>query len=306
MPIEASVVPIRRAAHGARVGAGWSFGGLPGTASRLDEVPAPAAYAVFDCETTGTKPGVDEIVSFALVRLDTVGVEEVRFARLVRPSRLIPAEVTAVHGIRDEDVAGAPPFTEIAHELLRLLSGAVFVAHNVEFDLAMLQHAFANAGINYRPAGVACTLDAFRLLEPLAANHRLESICEQRGIVLEDAHEALSDVLATAALLRVLLDEGIAPETVKLDHDAFMRLRSRGDTRPASEPQIRRVFGMARSAGLFRPDGGVDRDQVTTLVERATGTSDVNALSREQVQVVYDALDRLIEQRSSAVRAAHA
>jgi len=306
MSIEASVVPIGRAASGAGAGAGRSLEGLPGSVRCRGEVPAPAAYAVFDCETTGTDPGVDEIVSLAVVRLDADGVETVRFARLVRPSCPIPAEATAVHGIGDEDVMEAPRFAEIADVLLGFLNGAVFVAHNVEFDLAMLQHAFANVGIDYRLAGVACTLDAFRLLEPLAENHQLESICERRGIVLEDAHEALSDVLATVALLRVLLDEGIAPETVRLDHDAFMRLRSRGDTRPASEPQIRRVFGMARSAGLLRPDGGVDRDQVIALVERVTGTSDVDALSREQVQGVYDALARLIEQCPRAVGAAKA
>ena len=134
----------------------------------------------------------------------------------------------------------------------------------------MLQHAFARAGIEYRPAGTACTLEAFRLLEPLADNHRLQSICERRGIALEGAHEALSDVLATAELLRVVLEEGIAPETVELDTSAYMRLRSRGDTRPASEPQIRRLFGMARSAGLRRPDGSVDRDQVVALVDRVS------------------------------------
>ena len=187
-----------------------------------------------------------------MVRLDADGAETARYTRLVRPSRPIPAEATAVHGIADEDVAGAPPFAEIAEELLGLLDGAVFVAHNVAFDLPMVQHAFARAGIDYRPPAVACTLEAFRLLEPLADNHRLQSICDRRGIVLEGAHEAIGDVLATVALLRVLLDEGIAPETVELDHSAYMRLRSRGDTRPASEPQIRRVFGMARSAGLLR------------------------------------------------------
>lgn len=277
---------------------------MVGRVRRRAEAPKPAAYAVFDCETTGTTPGVDEIVSLAVVRLDPDGVETDRYARLVRPSRPIPAEATAVHGIGDEDVAGAPSFGEIAGDLLGLLDGAVFVAHNAEFDLAMLQHAFAGAGIDYRPAGVACTLNAFRLLEPLAEDHRLQSICERRGIVLEDAHEALNDVRATAALLRVLLfDEDVAPETVELDHPAFMRLRARGDTRPASERQIRRVFGMARSAGLLRPDGGVDRDRVIAVVERATGTHDVDGLTREQVQDVYDALDLLIgieEQRARA------
>ena len=73
-----------------------------------------------------------------------------------------------------------------------------------------------------------------------------------------------------------------------------MRLRSRGDTRPASERQIRRVFGLARSAGLLLPAGGVDRNQVVALVERVSGTADVDSLTREQVQDVYDALERLI------------
>ena len=82
-------------------------------------MPKPAAYAVFDCETTGTIPGVDEIVSLAVVRLDADGVETDRYARLVRPSRPIPAEATAVHGIGDEDVAGAPRFGEIAGDAAR-------------------------------------------------------------------------------------------------------------------------------------------------------------------------------------------
>ena len=298
MPVAANVVPIARAGRPAE--------GLPGTVRRRNEVPTPAAYAVFDCETTGTDTAADEIVSLAIVRLDAGGVETARYARLVRPSRTIPAEATAIHGIDDEAVMDAPRFAEIVGEVLGMLDGAVLVAHNAPFDLAMLRRAVEAAGADYRPHGVACTLDAFRLLDPLAPNHRLDSICEREGIVLEDAHEARSDVLATAALLRVLLGRGIAPETVRLDHGAYMRLRSRGDTRRASEPQVRRVFGMARSAGLLYPDGSVDRDRVIELVDRVAGTPDVDALTREQVQDVYDALDRLIERQQSDAVAASA
>ncbi len=264
---------------------------LPGTLARRGEVPIPEAYAVFDCETTGTDASVDEIVSLALVRLDGDGVETARFTSLVRPSRPIPPEASAVHGIGDLDVAGAPSFAELAPDLLGLLDGAVFVAHNAAFDLGMLRHAFDGVGIELDPERVACTLEAFRLLEPLAPNHRLESICESHGIVLDDAHEALSDVLATVALLRLLLAQGIAPESIRLDHVAYMRLRSRGDRRPASESQVRRVFGLARAGGLVQPDGSVDREAVVALVERVAGTRDVEALTREQVQDVFDELE---------------
>jgi DNA polymerase III epsilon subunit-like protein len=202
-----------------------------------------------------------------------------------------------VHGISDEDVARAPLFAEIAGDLAALLGDAVFVAHNASFDLGMLRHAFEREAVAYRPVAVACTLKAFRLLEPLADNHRLQSICDRRGVVLADAHDAMSDVCATVALLRVILDEGLAPETVELDHGAYMRLRSRGDTRPASEPQIRRVYGLARSAGLVLPDGSADRAEVAALVERVAGSADLDALTRAQVQDVYDELDALIERQ---------
>ncbi len=260
--------------------------GLPGSVRLRRDVAPPAAYAVVDVETTGTSIHADEIVSLAVVRLAPDGRELDRFASLVRPVGPIPGEATAVHDIDDADVRGAPTFAELAPELLTLLDGAVFVAHNADFDLPLVQHAFARAGVRYVPAGVACTLDAFRLLEPTERSHRLESLCERHGVTLDDAHDARGDVLATVELLRLLLGEGIAPETVELDDRAYMRARSRGDTRPASEPQIRRVFALAREAGL------VDPDAVAALVARVAG-AEIDALTHEQVQDVYDELERL-------------
>jgi len=274
-------------------------GDRPGTAMSRGAAPIPSGFAVFDCETTGTDTSRDEIVSLALLRLDADGVERGRYTRLVRPLGEIPAEATAVHGIAADDVADAPSFGALANELRGLLGDAVFVAHNVGFDLPMLQHAFSRAGVDYAPGATACTLEAFRLLEPLADNHRLQSICARRGIVLDGAHEALNDVLATAELLRVVLGEDMAPATIELDHSAYMRLRSRGDTRPASEPQVRRLFGLARSAGLRLPDGTVDRDKVVALVERVAKTTDVDSLTRAQMQDVYDVLEDLIGQQAA-------
>ncbi len=278
--------------------------GLPGTVRLRSEVPPPAAYAVVDLETTGTSVEADEIVSLAVVRLDADGVELDRFASLVRPAGPIPPEATAVHGIDDASAAAAPTFAELAPELLALLDGAVFVAHNADFDLPLLEHAFARAGIRYRPPGVACTLDAFRLLEPTAPSHRLESLSERHGIALDDAHDARGDVLATVELFRILLGEGIAPETVALDHGAYMRLRSRGDRRLASEPQVRRVFALARAAGLVCADGAVDADAVSALVARVAGDVAVDELTREQVQEVYDELERLLDELPAEAPAA--
>ncbi len=280
--------------------------GLPGRVRLRSEVARPVAYAVVDLETTGTSVESDEIVSLAVVRLDAEGVELDRFASLVRPAGPIPPEATAVHGIDDASVAAAPAFAVLAPEVLGLLDRAVFVAHNADFDRPLLEHAFARAGIRYRPAGVACTLDAFRLLEPLERSHRLEAICARHGVALDDAHDARGDVLATTELLRILLREGIAPETVELDDRAYMRLRSRGDTRPASEPQLRRLFGLAHAAGLVGADGAIDRGAVAAVVDRVAAGVGIQALTREQVQDVYDELERCIAALPAPARAASA
>jgi len=110
-------------------------------------------------------------------------------------------------------------------------------------------------------------------------------------------------ILAVEPYQRILrlLDAG---ETVELDETAYMRLRARGDRRPASEPQIRRVFALARVAGLVAPDGRADREQVLALVHRVAGTHDVDSLNREQVQDVYDELERIAERARPAARAA--
>jgi DNA polymerase III epsilon subunit family exonuclease len=256
---------------------------IPGRVRRRSEAPTPAGYAVFDCETTGIDPAHDEIVSFALLRLDADGREFARSVYFVRPSRPIPAEATNVHGISDRDVENAPPLRELVPELLWLLDGAVFVAHNAAFDLAMLRQGLAGAGLAYKPPAVACTLEAFRLLEPLAPAHSLEELCRAHSIALT-AHDALGDALATAALLRLILAAGLAPETVELDAAAVWRLRSRGDERPATERQIARVFALGHAAGL-------SQEALLELVARVARTTDVDALTREQVQDVYDALE---------------
>jgi DNA polymerase III epsilon subunit-like protein len=125
----------------------------------------------------------------------------------------------------------------------------------------LLRTDLRTAEVEYRPSAVARTLDAFRILEPLAQEHRLEATCARHGIELAGAHDAMHDAEATAALVKVLLDRDLSPESARLDLEAFMRLRTRGDTRPASEPQVRRVFALARVAGLTGSDGRADREK---------------------------------------------
>src|SRR5581483_966548 len=65
-----------------------------------------------DTDTTGLGRAA-EIVDIAIV--DSVG--RILFNSLVRPSRSMPPDVVAIHGITDELVAGSPTWPELYPEL---------------------------------------------------------------------------------------------------------------------------------------------------------------------------------------------
>lgn len=93
-----------------------------------------------DTETTGLDDRA-EICDISVIDHDGV----VLFDTLVRPTIPIPAEATAVHGIDDALVFGAPTFADIAGRLAALVSGRWVVIYNAEYDLRLLnQSARAN------------------------------------------------------------------------------------------------------------------------------------------------------------------
>ena len=101
---------------------------------------------VFDTETTGRNPNNgDRIVEVAAVEL-VDGQLGRRFRTLVNPGRSIPAEVTAVHGITDADVANAPTFKEVLPQILEFFGGAKAYAHNSEFDERFMDAELKIAG----------------------------------------------------------------------------------------------------------------------------------------------------------------
>ncbi|HVU84192.1 MAG TPA: 3'-5' exonuclease, partial [Puia sp.] len=87
-------------------------------------------YAIVDIETTGGYATNNAITEVAIVLHD--GIRELkRYETLVNPGMPIPRYVQALTGINDEMVSDAPYFNEIADVIHEWLSGAVFVAHNV-------------------------------------------------------------------------------------------------------------------------------------------------------------------------------
>src|SRR5215210_3045860 len=89
-----------------------------------------------DTETTGFGPRA-EIVDIAVVS----AAGEVVLESLVQPTRRIPADATAIHGITNADVKDAPAWCDLYEDLQRVLAGRRVIVYNVIFDRQMVNQA---------------------------------------------------------------------------------------------------------------------------------------------------------------------
>ncbi|MCK4306253.1 MAG: WYL domain-containing protein [Candidatus Eisenbacteria sp.] len=160
-------------------------------------------FAVVDVETTGLG-AADRIIEVACVRLH--GFEETaRFSSLVTPGIAIAPAASAVSGITDEMVARASIFPEISPQLEQLLQDAVLVAHNAPFDLRFLSRERKRWQLQPWKGLVLDTLRLARNTVTLP-HYNLEALREALHLTHAPSHRALSDVLATVSLLKVLVD----------------------------------------------------------------------------------------------------
>ena len=244
--------------------------------------------AVIDLESTGVDVRNDRIVEVAVLKF-APDAAPIRYRRLINPGAPIPTAAQAVHKITDDDVAEAPRFRAIAPRhcpaLARLLVGADLAGFNIRrFDLPLLAAEFARAGVAFDIAGRA-VLDAQRIYherEPRDLDTALRFYC---GREHTDAHGALADAEATAAILDAQLDRyADLPRTAAALHRAMTDVDVAGRFRTEDG---RVVFAFGRHAG--RPieevaghDPGYLRwclaqgflADARTVVERALGRVD--------------------------------
>lgn len=165
-----------------------------------------APLASYDCETTGTVPHTDRIVSAALIRpngdvrrwlSDVDGVE-------------IPEAAARIHGISTEHAhAHGRPAKQVVEEITDAIAGelsagrAALVVMNAPFDLSLLDAECVRHGVPTvadRIGQVAPIVDPLvldRAVDKYRKGRRnLESLAKHYGVKLTDAHTADADAQA--------------------------------------------------------------------------------------------------------------
>lgn len=175
--------------------------------------PAPRAtsgtvdYLALDFETTGLKPGKDEILSIGFVgmRGHALSLAENRHY-LVRPSVAIPESSAVIHGILDDKARAAVDLDEALPPLLRALAGRVMVAHHAHIEYLFLDHACRKV---YGYPFIGPVVDTLALerrgldnnVPVKAGSLRLANLRERYGLPRYRAHNALIDAISAAELL---------------------------------------------------------------------------------------------------------
>ena len=160
------------------------------------------ALVVVDVETTGFYPDAgDEIIELAAEKLINRQVVDT-FHAFISPSRSVPADAIAVHGLDDfflkkhgEEAAVIFP------RFARFIEEAMLVGHNIRrFDYYFLTAHFARLNLP-RPANdILDTLELARAILSLP-NYKLATVAAHFDISTTGAHRAMADVVMTREIL---------------------------------------------------------------------------------------------------------
>jgi len=166
-----------------------------------------AEFVVLDLETTGAKSPPSRIMEIGAFRVRNGEITD-KFHSLLNPEMPIPEFIGALTGIRDDMVADAPKFAEIAEDLMRFIGESVLVAHNADFDLGFLNYEIGRVYKGYHLGNPSlCTVQLSRGLISEIQNHKLKTVANYYSIDLVNPHRASDDAHATAKILLNLLQE---------------------------------------------------------------------------------------------------
>jgi DNA polymerase III epsilon subunit family exonuclease len=190
-----------------------------------------ATFVVVDLETTGLRPGSSRICEIGAVRVRELELEE-EFELLVDPGTPIGPVISALTGLCDADLRGAPHPAIAVRRFLEFAGDAVLVAHNARFDLAFLDRETERL-TGARLAGpVVDTVGlARRLLAGRTSRAGLSSLAQFFGTAAQPCHRALPDAQATAEILVQLI--GLAQERGALTVADLVDLAA---------PRVRKVY----------------------------------------------------------------
>ncbi len=166
-----------------------------------------------DFETSGLNPSEDHIVSVGYVSVE--GGEIMLSSaqhRLIKINQALSEQSVVIHRITDDLSAAGEPLEKVIGELLIALAGKVMLAHNAKIETTFLKQACLKLFGESVDFPVIDTMKIARQWferrnkEIVQGDLRLFNLRKRYGLPMYQAHNALSDAIATAELLQAQIE----------------------------------------------------------------------------------------------------
>ncbi len=166
-------------------------------------------FCAFDVETTGLSFW-SRIIEIGAVRFRLHGEPET-FGTLIKTGTPIHPRASAIHGISESMLAGAPASEEAISRFMKFSRDCILVAHNARFDAGALSKDLAVLGLDPPERAIIDSLPLARRYYK-TQDHRLGTLVEYLDIDVTRLHRALPDAFAVYRIMEDVLtrDEGLA------------------------------------------------------------------------------------------------
>jgi DNA polymerase III subunit epsilon len=158
------------------------------------------SIAAIDSETTGFHPEAgDEMISLAAVRWQEK-LDQETFHTYLQIEGKIPPQITALTGIKDEDLQYASPFQEAIPRFFSYIGNHVLIGYHIGHDIHFLNYYLwrkFRTRLNHRTFDMKMVLC---LIDPKYQTFSLQEACDDFEIEPVSFHTAIGDATAVACL----------------------------------------------------------------------------------------------------------
>jgi DNA polymerase-3 subunit alpha (Gram-positive type) len=169
-----------------------------------DKKISETEFVVFDLETTGLEPAMNEIIEIGAVKIKNMKIVS-KFHRLVKPRKPVSNFTSNFTGITNQMLEVEKPIEEVLPQFLSFIEGAVLVAHNAIFDYRFIREWVRRV---YNEHFEQTYIDTVALSKSLLTlkSYGLAKVVEELKLGSFEHHRAHEDANITALVFLKLIE----------------------------------------------------------------------------------------------------
>ena len=163
-------------------------------------------YVVFDTETTGLNPKVDDIISIGAVKIrDNKIITSDTFEVFLKSAKDINPKSIEIHQIRNCDLELALDIDDAIKQFLNFIGSRPLIGYYLEFDIAMInKYVKPLLGVKLPNRAIEVSEIYFdktiALIPQGNIDLRFDTILSKCGVPDMGAHNAVNDAIMTAMI----------------------------------------------------------------------------------------------------------